>query len=74
MNHWMNFVVLPFFKLNLKSGYHLFRPFLRKFVLVFFDDILIYCTNEQDHIIRVANVLQTLNVLLGCVRSPIWVV
>src|SRR5687768_3825843 len=37
-----------------------FRPFLWKFVFVFFDDILIYSQTESDHVNHVATVLDTL--------------
>ena len=36
------------------------RPYLRKFVLVFFDDILIYSKSLDDHLHQLAMVLETL--------------
>src|SRR6202044_1068004 len=38
----------------------IFKPFLRKFVLVFFDDILIYNKSWKDHVEHVDRVLQLL--------------
>jgi hypothetical protein len=38
----------------------IFNPFLRKFVLVFFDDIQIYSKSWEDHVRHVDKVLQIL--------------
>jgi hypothetical protein len=38
----------------------IFKPVLRKFVLVFFDDILIYNKSWEDHVQHIDRVLQLL--------------
>lgn len=38
----------------------LLQPFLRKFVLVFLDDILIYSATREEHIQHIQEVLETL--------------
>lgn len=39
---------------------HIFRPYLRKFVLVFFDDILVYGRSWGDHLGHLHKVLEIL--------------
>lgn len=44
----------------------LFRPYLKKFVLVFFDDILVYSSTWAEH-------LQQVNTVLGRLQEQQWV-
>ena len=81
------FLVMPFGLINAPATFQnlmntIFRQLLRKFVLVFFNDILVYSKTQQDHVHHLSEVMRLMEdhqlfskrskCSFGCKRWIIW--